>query len=519
MNAMSILFPKLHFHPDETPISWAARQAAFHTGGRVVPFLNDLKISVLDLARGKKEAIERLCTIAGQDPTPVLANAITALSNRRYMLRGCEFSAEFTTGVVTRFCPLCLEEDRMGRGLPNAAIRHRLNWRLAPIRTCVKHNIALKDVRIGKWSDMLHELQVLDSAVLRGITEAKKVELRNPSPLQGYVEGRLKGKIGPEWLDVQEVDQACRATEMLGGLMAFGPDQKAAKMSNDMWEKAGRVGWPMVNEGGAAIHDFLRNQLLSGVRTNGYPSPRNSFGMLYGWLFASRLSKEPGPIRDIVRNILVENIPLVPGQMLLGKPITSPRLVSVASIAKAEGLNSKTLANVLKLAGVVDDTPRLRHGHKMVAEYELAKPLIERARHAVPVKQVPDILTASRPIVFFLIQMEQLHRVQDHDGLESKVGKAIDGRSIRRVLEFIEGNFDAVDVVPEGHVSLAKAAEKTRINLQIILELLFERHLKAVCRISDKKGFEAILVSPDEIVACNENYLPAASDATLFWGT
>lgn len=229
----------------------------------------------------------------------------------------------------------------------------------------------------------------------------------------------------------------------------------------------------MVNEGGAAIRDFLSNQLLSGVRTNGYPSPRNSFGMLYGWLFASRLSKEPGPIRDIVRDILVENIPLLPGQVLLGKPITSPRLVSIASIAKAEGLHSKTLSNVLKLAGVIDDRPHVKHGCTVVAEYALAKPLIERARNAIPVKRAPDILSASRPIVFLLTQMGQLHRVQDHDELKSKVGKAIDGRSIRRVLGFIEGNFDVVDVVPEGHVSLAKAAEKTRVSLQTILELLF----------------------------------------------
>lgn len=70
---MSALFPQIQFHNDETSMSWAARQAAFHTGGRVVPFLNDLKIPVFDLARGKKEAIERLCAIAGQDPTPVLA--------------------------------------------------------------------------------------------------------------------------------------------------------------------------------------------------------------------------------------------------------------------------------------------------------------------------------------------------------------------------------------------------------------------------------------------------------------
>ena len=38
---MRPLFPVLPFASDETPLSWAARQAAFHTGGRLAPFLND----------------------------------------------------------------------------------------------------------------------------------------------------------------------------------------------------------------------------------------------------------------------------------------------------------------------------------------------------------------------------------------------------------------------------------------------------------------------------------------------
>lgn len=44
-----------------------------------------------------------------------------APGDRRYRLRDCEFSSEFTTGVVTRVCPLCLKEDRDGATWPRAA--------------------------------------------------------------------------------------------------------------------------------------------------------------------------------------------------------------------------------------------------------------------------------------------------------------------------------------------------------------------------------------------------------------
>lgn len=77
--AMEHLFPLLPFSADETPMSWAARQAAFHTTGRLIPFSNDLRIPVGDLARGQAEAVIQLCDKAGADPTPVLNNTISAI--------------------------------------------------------------------------------------------------------------------------------------------------------------------------------------------------------------------------------------------------------------------------------------------------------------------------------------------------------------------------------------------------------------------------------------------------------
>lgn len=67
----SALFPKLSFNHDETPMSWAARQAAFHTGGRLGPFLNDMGIPITDLAKGKLNAVERLCLGHANDAFPL----------------------------------------------------------------------------------------------------------------------------------------------------------------------------------------------------------------------------------------------------------------------------------------------------------------------------------------------------------------------------------------------------------------------------------------------------------------
>ncbi|UWQ99081.1 hypothetical protein K3729_17000 [Rhodobacteraceae bacterium S2214] len=364
---------------------------------------------------------------------------------------------------------------------------------------------------------MLHEVQAMHGTLAADCSSAQTFPSRVPSSLQEYVEGRLEGQAGPAWLDGQDIDQGCRAAHMLGGLMAYGSARKAAEMTGDMWDEAGRAAWPVVCDGEGAIRELITTQLLSAIKKNGHPSPRNAFGMLYAWLFASRLSKDPGPIRDIVRDVIIDNVPLVPGQMLLGEQITKPRFASIASIAKAEHLHSKTLTKILELAGVIDETEPLKGAPNVVADYAKAKPLIERAKHATPVTQVPDMLSASRPLVASLIELGQLRRIQDHDELKSKVGKAIDGRSIAEVQKFIQTQLEVVENAPFGYVHLAKAAEKTKVTLLAILELLFGLHLGRVYRLKGQHGFDAVLVSPDAIMKCIEDPPEDASDAVRFW--
>ncbi|MBM1816313.1 TniQ family protein [Pseudosulfitobacter pseudonitzschiae] len=509
---MSALFPILPFADDETPLSWAARQAAFHTCGRALAFLTDLGIPLVDLARGDEAAVLRLCGRAGHDPAAVLRNTISAVGGRRYQLRGLEFAAEFTTGPVTRICPACLDDDLTGARLPGAALRHRLIWKLAPVRTCPVHGTALRDLRLGKWDDIAHELQAMTSLIdnERGVPGRARVV----SPLQDYAVARLEGCPGPAWLDGQDIDQAVRATEMLGALEAFGPKLKASDMSEDMWDAAGRAGWPIVSEGGAAIREYLMTRVTAsrGKRA----APRAAFGMLHAWLSGSRLSKKPGPIRDMLRDVILETTPLSKGHMLLGKPVTDPHLCSVASIAKAEGLDARTLRNVLKVAGLLSPAEAEQGSNRLVIDYTVARELIDIVKHAVPVTRLPDLLGASRPLVAILIELGKLHRVLDQRALESKVGKAVDGRGVKSILRFLKIKFPTIDETPEGFVNLSKSAEISRSRLKAILELIFLGHLKKVYRVSGAHGFAAVVVDPEEIKALLVSPPPGLSDDSYF---
>lgn len=234
-------------------------------------------------------------------------------------------------------------------------------------------------------------------------------------------------------------------------------------------------------------------------------------------MFASRQSKDPGPIRDIVCEIIVENVPLVPGQMLLGEGVERPRLASIASIAKTEGLHPKTLTNVLRVSGVISNATPVKGGRNVVADYEKARTLIYAAKYAVPAIRVPDVLPASGPLLAALLELGRLTRIQDHEAAKSKVGKSVDGRSIQQVLKFIEGQLGIVEEASDGHYPSSKACEKCRVTLSVILEFLFGGHLKSVYRLKGQNGFAALLVSPAEIMKRVNDPPEDVSDEICFW--
>ena len=178
----------------------------------------------------------------------------------RFRLRQSEFSTEFTTGLETRICPYCSAEDQNGQQSLDVPMRHRRFWRLSAVCTHSRHGTFLRDIRLKKWGDQLHELLAMRDLIEAELLVPKNVEPEAPSPFQAYVEDRLEGHSGPSWLDEQDIHQASRAVEMLGGLIAFGPRQKAAEMTLRKWDEAGRFGWGLVVGGEADVAAFPKDR-------------------------------------------------------------------------------------------------------------------------------------------------------------------------------------------------------------------------------------------------------------------
>lgn len=255
---MARLSPFLPFHADETSWSWVARLAAFHIRGPVSTFLRDLGFDLIGFTTGEPDEIMRFCALAGQDPVPVLRNTLIRQNGRTHRLGEDTLIDRLSLTRNIRFCPACLVQDDVeaAAAKQNTAIyrRERLIWRLRAARFCLAHGLQLIGrERSGKAEDrgVFTSCVPETTAELEDIAKNSKAALL--SPLQTYLENRIRGRSGHAWLDGQPLVQVIRVTELLGAALVFGPHTEFDDLSAREQEIASTIGWDYTSKGETGV--------------------------------------------------------------------------------------------------------------------------------------------------------------------------------------------------------------------------------------------------------------------------
>ncbi len=487
-----MLFPFLQFDPIETPLSYAARLARFHAAKPMLPFLRDMGISPEAIASSEPYALARLADISGTPLEGLCANAPVRNGKRLYNLRGEIVTAEFLANPFTVFCPACLAQDDQ-----TGARRGRWEWALSVMRTCPHHQIPLVRQAQVTWDDKLHELDrrvpergaKLDALVT-------KARPRCVSPLQEYVLRRLNGTVGPEWLDAQTLDQATRAAELLGVLVAFGPTQKLPNLTSDDWDHAGRVGFDFVARGEKGIREALEAQIRKFDDATGKPGPRKIFGCFYNAIAHSKSLKEPGDIARILREVIINNIAMPTGAKVLGVELPERRLHTVASLAKEQDLDSRTLSNLLIAAGVIPD----RASTHFPVLVEQGREIAARVKRMVHVISLPDALNCARPLVDYLFADRLLTPIYSgRPGTRGRTQKSVDREEVAKLVGKLHAQAIDMDLVSEELAPISKAAEKAKVPALTVVHLILGGFLGRVVRLTGEQGIGALRVDPAEV--------------------
>ncbi|AXQ95515.1 TniQ family protein [Cereibacter azotoformans] len=496
----SILTPRLPFDSAETLLSWGTRLAALHTGSRLIPFLRDLAIDPQAFVTNSADAVARLCEMTDEDPVVLQPNLLHRRGPRQFELRGETFGVEFMKGRMTAFCPACLAEDEEGGGVPHARRRGRLTWMLRPVRTCPDHGLPLIERCRDVWDDLCHELPVLvpeTGNALPALTAG--LEVRAPSGLQDYLVARLAGKSGPDWLDGQSIEQAARATEMLGALIEFGPKRSLRDLTSDDWDRAGRSGWAWTSRGVGGIREALKMVQDGFEDRQGSSGPQNVFGHLYKWLAFNKNRKDFGPIREVLREHIFDTMEVKPGQEILGEVLPVRRRHSVYSLAREFAIHPKTMRNLLQARGAIGMDLANRPDSLVTVEAAEGERLAISVKNSVSVIDLPEMLNTSRPQAKALIDSGLLKPI---GGGEVEIGRmrcAIDRRDVETLLADLERRLPVMEGEREGMHGIARAAEHSRVSVDVILPKLLDGTLRRVGRVPAVDGLAAVRLDPDEL--------------------
>jgi hypothetical protein len=506
---MSVLFPHLPFYLAETPLSFATRLAGFHTGRRLVPFLNDMRIRYKDLVSGERAAIERLGVVAGVNPDTLLHNAPVRVGKRRYDLRGNRITAEFLSSPHTVFCPACLLEDDKEQDWQGGRLG-RFIWTLRPVRTCPAHRLPLVLRRKERWDDQFRELDIRVPERGDALGDlARSLQPRDPSPLQEYVFARLDGCTGPTWLDGQTLEQSVRATEMLGVLLEFGATPDLNLLTEGQWDQAGAAGFAYTSRGETGIREALA-RAHAAYTGPGKPTRRNGFGRLYEWLSNTRTAEPPGDIQRILREYIFETMEIGPDEVVLGETIGRRRLHSVDSLAKEWRLDTRTLRHVLVAKGLIPVSASLEGYHLFDAEAgDAAAASVKRAVHVI---SMPKVLNCTRPQFDQLVQERVLTPLSGGRNFAlGRTQKGIDSDQVTAFLDALREAARPVATTPEGFVPIAKAAEKAKVPCVDIVHMLLAGFVETAVRLEAVDGYAAIRVDPKEVKVVMKSRMPGLS--------
>ncbi|WP_333829782.1 TniQ family protein [Pararhodobacter sp.] len=387
MSGAGMLMPHLPYDAEETLESFVRRLASFHTGRDAQTLLADLRIERNSFLAGSTEAIVTLAAASGVAPDILMGAAVRRFARHREF-RGERWSGDFVRAEGELICPKCLAEDAVdGRGW---MLKGRISWRLRSVLTCVDHDCRLVPPPVpGEIASAFQQLAA---------GEGVRIMAQSPSDLELAISKRLaRLPTGAgDWMDGQTVEQGARACEMIGATLLHGLTFEHKSFSPEDWQRAGAMGFEFARLGEEIVLEALSCVAALATTTAGQAGPKAIYGRIYEWLAYSSPAVDPGPIRVLLREHILNSMVIEPGQLLLGERVEGRRLHSVHSLSKWSGLHRKRLRKILVQAGMASDDSWDIAANRLVFPAEEAEQLCRGVLHGVSLHDVPNVIGCSR---------------------------------------------------------------------------------------------------------------------------
>jgi hypothetical protein len=235
----------------------------------------------------------------------------------------------------------------------------RGDWQLREATLCVRHCHPLvplwQATAPGDRFDVGARLREIEADILSGTLDRP---LRDPSAYDLWLDQRLDDGTDATWFSDHTVYVVTTLCRLLGLALLKEDTQEDEQVS----DQAHATGFDVAVAGQAVIRSALEH--LAARATGALDEAGKAFGPLYSRLNRDYLNDSGfDPFRDILRDCILKNWPIGPGETVLGRVVPKRRLHSVTTAATETGIGTKVLEHFLVEAGAIaadDQRPQSR---------------------------------------------------------------------------------------------------------------------------------------------------------------
>ena len=274
----------------------------------------------------------------------------TRAGKLRMQFRGELYVSRALRNPTMHGCPVCLCEDAAGAtGPAHSAMIMRGDWQWREATLCVRHRHPL----VPLWHataprdrfDIGARLREIEAEILSGVFDRP---LRAPSAYDLWLDRRLEDGTDDTWFSDHPVYVVTVICRLLGQALL----KEDADEDGEVSDRIHATGFDAAGAGKGAFRTVLDH--LASRATGALDEAGKAFGPLYSRLNRDYLS-DPGfdAFRDILRECILENWPVAPGEMLLGQVVPERRLHSVTTAAAEIRMGTQVLEHFLIEAGAI----------------------------------------------------------------------------------------------------------------------------------------------------------------------
>ena len=496
---MRIAF-ELEHRGDETPSDFASRLSVRNWRDDLRKFCLDFGLDAQALIDGDTVAVSALAELAGADAAALMREAfIRQDGTRNYVHRGQHLVWSSLTRSRVRMCPACMKEDMERLDVRDSARPYRRSqWIIRPLRTCLRHGMALVEIGSEDGPSYQHHTSGIIARALSGLDGlVEAASRREASPFEQYVAGRLSGGTGSPWLDGLPLYAAMHLCFVLGSVERHGPKVTLGDLDEaEVWHGEAE-GFGIASDGVAGIRSLLDRLQADGGKDRRARGPKVLYGRLYDWL----AHESDDPVYDTVRDVIVEHsldtLPFGPGDVLFGRAVGERRLHSVRSVSQDTGLHPKRLRKLLRRAGAVEGVTGALADSRVTVDAGAAEKLLEGLEDTVSLEGVRDYLNVPRPHDRGLFERGLIRPLVL--GGRRDVDHAFGRRDLDAFLERLLAKADPAHAGDPDFVSLIHAAKHSCRAVMDVVGLVLDDRLERVGVDPAEHGFMSILVDRKEV--------------------